>query len=119
VTVEVQKSHCEKAKGPVDPCLCNDVCYYDVTWKKENAEIQCFATRKGAEDLVADRVCEFRGARKPTAEEWNAAKVQKGTRGTYPENLEHCWSEKGEAELTFVESLSTGTWLAALFWLLA
>jgi hypothetical protein len=102
----------------VDPCLCNDVCYYDVTWKKQDKEIQCFAIRKGAEDLVADRVCEFRGARKPTLEDWNTAKAQKGTRGTYPANLEHCWSEDGD-ELQFVESLSAGTWLAALFWLIA
>merc|ERR1719387_3182487 len=32
VTVEVKKSLCTE---PVDPCLCNHVCYYEVHWEKQ------------------------------------------------------------------------------------
>jgi hypothetical protein len=116
VTVQVQKSLC---KEPVDPCLCNDVCYYDVQWEKQGGEVQCVASQRGRAENVADLVCEFRGARKPTAEEWNKRDVQKGTRGTYPKNLDECWQEEGD-NIKFVDSLGAVTSLAALVaWLLA
>jgi hypothetical protein len=115
VTVAVQDSECTE---PVDPCLCNDVCYYDVHWDKPGSEIQCYANQKGQKELVADLVCEYRGAVKPTEEQWNSGKVQRGTRGTYPENLENCWGQDDE-DTKFVDSLSAGPWLAALVWLLA
>jgi hypothetical protein len=115
VTVKVQKSLCTE---PVDPCLCNDVCYYDVHWAKPGKEIQCFATQKGKVEAVADLVCEYRGALKPTPEQWNTPEAQRGTRGTFPENMEMC-AEEEDAEMKFVESLSTAAYLAALFLLLA
>jgi hypothetical protein len=62
-------------------------------------------------------VCEFRGSRKPTPEQWGSPEVQRGTRGTFPENMEKC--TPALAEVKYVNSLGTGTLLAATFWLLA
>jgi hypothetical protein len=118
VTVQVQKSLCTK---PVDPCLCNEVCYYDVHWDKPRGEIQCLASQNGTKKMVADLVCEFRGAKKPTDEEWNSGKVVKGTRGTFPENLDQCWKKPGQGTDSpqFTASFGARVWLAAIFWLLA
>jgi hypothetical protein len=68
---------------------------------------------------VADLVCQYRGSLKPTAETWNKPEVQRGTRGTYPENLEKCpWANT--EKIAFVDSLSAGTaLLAVMFWILA
>jgi hypothetical protein len=140
VTVEVKKSLCTE---PVDPCLCNHVCYYDVRWEQrqhvaarsrettydiwgnpvhvevEGPDYQCVASQAGVEMEVADLVCQYRGSLKPTAETWNKPEVQRGTRGTYPENLEKCpWANT--EKIAFVDSLSAGTaLLAVMFWILA
>jgi hypothetical protein len=141
VTVEVEKSLCTE---PVDPCLCNHVCYYDVHWEQrqhvsartrtrteydiwgnpvhvevEGPDYQCVASQAGVEMEVADLVCQYRGSLKPTAETWNKPEVQRGTRGTYPENLEKCpWANT--EKIAFVDSLSAGTaLLAVMFWILA
>jgi len=140
VTVEVKKSLCTE---PVDPCLCNHVCYYDVHWEQrqhvsartrtrteydiwgnpvhveiEGPDYQCVASQAGVEQEVADLICQYRGSLKPTPETWNKPEVQRGTRGTYPENLEKCpWANKDKIE--FVDSLSAGTaLLAVMFWIL-
>jgi hypothetical protein len=143
VTVEVEKSLCTE---PVDPCLCNHVCYYEVHWEKQqhvsarsrdprmapnptvakerpSADFGCVASQAGMEVHVADLVCEFRGSPKPTAETWDTPAVQGGTRGTYPENLDKCpWAATASQAPSFaiLNSLSAGTaLLAVMFWILA
>jgi len=117
VTVKVQKARCTELHGAADPCPCNDVCYYDVHWDKQGNDIRCIATQKGEEREVGDMVCEFRGSRKPTPEQWGSPEVQRGTRGTFPENMEKC--TPAVVELEYINSLGTGTLLAATVWLLA
>jgi hypothetical protein len=116
VTVEVDKKLCTK---PVDPCLCNDLCYYDVRWEKLDREIKCLADQNGKTQQVADMVCTYRGAPKPSLEDWDSGKVQKGTRGNYPDNMDKCWKEEETDDPAFFNSFGVRAWLAALFWLLA
>jgi hypothetical protein len=64
VTTKVSDALC--AGEPIDPCACK--CYHEAQWTCEGSAVVCKA-RLGAAplEIVGDKVCEMRGAPKPTS----------------------------------------------------